>query len=313
MKKLFLLPFLLVIAPCAYAGNQNFLDAKRNLNEIYQKAEKDQLSTLYCGCRMNISSGRLTLSDHASCGYRIRDDEERAGRIEWEHVVPAYTLGGKMDCWQEGGREECRSNASFAKMEGDMHNLFPVIGEVNKDRGSYKYEIWDAKSADEESEESQIIKIVKLIINFIVEFLKSVGNPEDAATVELYGNKAVDFIEDILKTRQAQNSQEAKSTQSADAQVQNGLYTYGGCEILIDPENRRVQPPKRSRGTVARAYLYMADTYGIRLSDRETEMYREWSRKYPADGWECRRNSLIAEYQGNDNPYITRQCAGSRK
>jgi endonuclease I len=315
MKKLLILPILLMFATCSHG--YSYLEAKQILGKIYSEADSDNLTTLYCGCRMKSDGkGKLTPNDLKSCGYKIRDDQERASRIEWEHVVPAYRLGGQMNCWHEGGRDTCRENPAFSRMEGDMHNLFPVIGEINKDRSNYSFTVWDssAKSGDvkDESEESQIIKIIKLIFNFIVELLRSMGNPEDAATVEMYGNKAINFIEDIIKTRQNENSQQEKTRQkeASDDQEQNGIYTYGKCEILIDSRNRLAQPPERSRGTIARAYLYMSEAYGIPLDKKESKLFSEWSQVYPADAWECRRNKLIAVQQGNDNPYITKQCRG---
>src|SRR5699024_7389472 len=61
-------------------------------------------------------------------------------RIEWEHVVPASWLGQQRQCWQQGGRNHCRdSDPLFNLMEADMHNLAPVIGEVNADRSNYRF------------------------------------------------------------------------------------------------------------------------------------------------------------------------------
>lgn len=313
MKKILILPILLMFATCSHG--YSYPEARQILGKIYSEADSKNLTTLYCGCRMKTDrNGKLTPDDLKACGYKTRDDQERASRIEWEHVVPAYRLGGQMNCWQEGGRDSCREDPTFSRMEGDMHNLFPVIGEVNKDRSNYSFTVWDnsAKSENgtDESEESQIIKIIKLIFNFIVELLKSMGNPEDAATVEMYGNKAINFIEDIIKTRQSEENKKetAQQKDASEDQTQKDIYTYGKCEILIDSRNRLAQPPERSRGTIARAYLYMSDFYGIRLDKNESRLFSRWSEAYPADAWECRRNRLIAEQQGNDNPYITKQC-----
>lgn len=64
----------------------------------------------------------------------------RAERIEWEHVVPASQLGRQRQCWQDGGRKNCASNDPvFSIMEADMHNLTPVVGEVNADRSNYNF------------------------------------------------------------------------------------------------------------------------------------------------------------------------------
>ena len=80
---------------------------------------------------------------------------KRAQRIEWEHVVPAHAFGQSFKEWREGhpdcvtqsgkaykGRK-CASkvNIEYRRMEADMHNLFPAIGEVNGDRSNYSMAI----------------------------------------------------------------------------------------------------------------------------------------------------------------------------
>jgi deoxyribonuclease-1 len=63
----------------------------------------------------------------------------RAKIIEWEHIMPAHNFGKHLECWQNGGRKACKKDKLFKKMEVDMHNLVPAIGEVNADRSNYKY------------------------------------------------------------------------------------------------------------------------------------------------------------------------------
>lgn len=63
----------------------------------------------------------------------------RTSRVEWEHVVPAENFGRNLSCWKEGGRKGCKNDSAFNKMESDMHNLVPSIGEPNADRSNYKY------------------------------------------------------------------------------------------------------------------------------------------------------------------------------
>lgn len=63
----------------------------------------------------------------------------RARRIEWEHIMPAHNFGRHLQCWKKGGRKNCRKDETFSKMEADMHNLVPAIGEVNGDRSNFRY------------------------------------------------------------------------------------------------------------------------------------------------------------------------------
>lgn len=122
-----------------YAAPQSFEKAKI---ELRQKVYFDRNDTgdLYCGCDwqwMGRSGGRVDLQ---SCGYKVRRDANRAQRIEWEHVVPAWVMGHQRQCWQSGGRENCKStDPVFRVMEADMHNLSPSIGEVNADRSNYRF------------------------------------------------------------------------------------------------------------------------------------------------------------------------------
>ena len=71
--------------------------------------------------------------------------------LQWEHVVPAEAFGRSLRVWREGhpdcvnskgkaykGRR-CAKKVSklFRRMEADLHNLQPAIGEVNGDRSNY--------------------------------------------------------------------------------------------------------------------------------------------------------------------------------
>lgn len=143
LRILTVLMFLSMLQPTAVASGMpsRLEDAKLLLREhVYFDQQQNQTpGTLYCGCRwqwIGSSGGRVDL---ASCGYQIRSRPERAKRIEWEHVVPASWLGSQRQCWQQGGRDYCRQNDPlFARMEADLHNLAPVIGEVNADRSNFR-------------------------------------------------------------------------------------------------------------------------------------------------------------------------------
>lgn len=52
-------------------------------------------------------------------------------------------MGHFLPCWKDGGRKNCSANDSLFKiMEGDLHNLYPAIGEVNGDRSNFMYSQW---------------------------------------------------------------------------------------------------------------------------------------------------------------------------
>lgn len=106
---------------------------------LAQKVYKDHRLAFYSGCQFRAQQ-KLLAPDWKSCGYQARKNPERAKRIEWEHVVPAWVFGHQLKCWQQGGRAHCRdTNAQFRQMEADMHNLVPAIGELNGDRSNLPY------------------------------------------------------------------------------------------------------------------------------------------------------------------------------
>ncbi len=107
---------------------------------------RDHAFTFYCNCAYSAEKRPLP----QSCGYRPRHPGRRA-RIEWEHIVPAFGFGAQRSCWAGktcvdakgrayGGRRCCRSrDAEFRRMEADLHNLVPEIGELNRARSNYAF------------------------------------------------------------------------------------------------------------------------------------------------------------------------------
>jgi deoxyribonuclease I len=136
-------------------GNQrirSFDEAKRTLLQIYDKHRID----LYCGCIFGPEPGRGLRVNLGTCGYTVARDATRAGRIEWEHAVAAATFGRTFTEWTSGddrcvdrkgkrykGRKCAGKSPEFARMEGDLHNLFPVVGEVNAMRGDLPMGVLD--------------------------------------------------------------------------------------------------------------------------------------------------------------------------
>lgn len=114
----------------------NFQEAKRYLPSINEGIEKE----VYCGC--NYTKTKID----PSCGILPRKNKTRAYRIEWEHVVPAYTLSKGFECWSKGGRKLCEAtNKELNKRYGDLHNLLPSAGELNADRNNYSYGMIDGE------------------------------------------------------------------------------------------------------------------------------------------------------------------------
>lgn len=87
--------------------------------------------------------------------------------------------------------------------------------------------------------------------------------------------------------------------------------TFGVCEMKIS--DRKAEPPVRSRGQIARTYLYMQDAYGPRyhMSHQQAQLMEAWDRQYPVDSWECTRARRIEALQGNENRYVKAACQQS--
>ncbi|MEH6628758.1 MAG: endonuclease [Motiliproteus sp.] len=117
------------------APPENFSQAKRLAVSIYA----DHQETFYCGCQYS-NQGKKLVPKLESCGYSVRKEQNRAMRIEWEHVVPAEAFGHQLQCWQDGGRKNCRKQSEvFRRMEADLMNLVPAIGEINGNRSNYSF------------------------------------------------------------------------------------------------------------------------------------------------------------------------------
>ncbi len=134
---------LLTLAANAHAdGFSNFAATKKYLARNLSEDSK----TLYCDCDIRRHGNKL-VPDTTGCGYvprlattRSGKPNERAARIEWEHIVPAWEFGHQLQCWQQGGRKNCiASSEQFRKMEADPNNLAPAIGEINGDRANFRF------------------------------------------------------------------------------------------------------------------------------------------------------------------------------
>lgn len=143
------------------AQNESFSQSKKDLERIYA----DHAITFYCGCKYD-KRKKGNMIDRSSCGYVPRNPTTKAGkvnprttRIEWEHVVPAENFGRQFTCWIDGapecvdskgktfkGRKCCeKASQQFRIMQADMHNLVPVIGELNGDRSNLRYDFEEAR------------------------------------------------------------------------------------------------------------------------------------------------------------------------
>lgn len=131
----------LTLASAAFAEITSFRSAKEQMrSHVYFDRTNSDKGTFYCGCDWRWRGESGGVPDLSSCNYSTRAQENRSSRTEWEHVVPAWVVGHQRQCWQNGGRSNCRSSdPTFRRMEADPHNLVPTIGETNADRSNYGF------------------------------------------------------------------------------------------------------------------------------------------------------------------------------
>ena len=156
MKHLLFFLLTLLLSSDLYSQNtqiSSFSKSKKLLLKIY----KDNPFTLYCGCTFKGKKPNLS-----SCGYIPKKDKKRANRIEWEHVVPAHAFGQSFSEWRTGhpkcvskngkkfkGRKCAQKiNEEYRRMQADMFNLYPAIGEVNGRRSNYSMGIIEGEKRE---------------------------------------------------------------------------------------------------------------------------------------------------------------------
>ncbi len=88
------------------------------------------------------------------------------------------------------------------------------------------------------------------------------------------------------------------------AELSNTPSKKSGCHFVIDKKSKQLEPALSKRGMIARAYLYMKDTYPFRLTDEEMALYLKWHEQYPVTQDERERNEKIFLMQGRRNHWV---------
>lgn len=79
---------------------------------------------------------------------------------------------------------------------------------------------------------------------------------------------------------------------------------YGACNFEVGGSPKVTEPRDEVRGDAARIWLYMSETYKIKLTDPQRKMFEAWSQADPVDNWERLRDRRIEAAQGNRNPFV---------
>ena len=80
---------------------------------------------------------------------------------------------------------------------------------------------------------------------------------------------------------------------------------YGSSDFEIGGSPKVAEPAPHIRGNVARISLYMSDTWGVPLTEEETEMFKKWDTADPVGEWEKVLDSRIKAIQGNLNRFVS--------
>lgn len=87
----------------------------------------------------------------------------------------------------------------------------------------------------------------------------------------------------------------------------DGNSSFGSCDMQI--KDNKAQPPEKSRGMIARAYLYMDVTYTrYQMSKPQKQLMTAWDKQFPVTKFECERSLRIEKAQGNINPIMRERC-----
>lgn len=81
---------------------------------------------------------------------------------------------------------------------------------------------------------------------------------------------------------------------------------FGSCDFEVNPKKRIAEPAPAIRGNIARAMLYMQYQHGLTLHRKTEQLMRQWDKKDPPDTEEKRREKIIRQAQGRENPFISR-------
>lgn len=82
---------------------------------------------------------------------------------------------------------------------------------------------------------------------------------------------------------------------------------FGTCEMKV--AKGKAEPPNRTRGQIARTYLYMQDSYPqFHMSAEQQKLMEKWNSEFPVDEWECIRAKRIEAFQGNENLFVKEPC-----
>ena len=81
---------------------------------------------------------------------------------------------------------------------------------------------------------------------------------------------------------------------------------YGApVNMEIEFKSRTAEPPESVQGDIARTYFYMAERYGLQISNQQKQLFIAWNNLDPVDSWERQKNQRVKAIQGDENTFVT--------
>ncbi len=113
---------------------------------------------------------------------------------------------------------------------------------------------------------------------------------------------------DMYNLRPAVGEVNGRRSNYSFAMIEGEKREFGSCNMEI--QDKKAEPPDERYGDIARTYFYMESAYPGRgiISEKNQKLFTAWNNLDPVDEWECERNRLIENIQGNINHVVKGAC-----
>lgn len=129
-----------------------------------------------------------------------------------------------------------------------------------------------------------------------------------ARQMSSFFNKIEADLYNIIPTQGSFNAFKGNLLFSEGNSYEHKRYFCSFCTI-IKQNKKIVLEESYIRGVVARAILYMNDTYIEILPDELKALYLTWHEKHPPEEDECKRHFFIQQIQNTQNTYLNQKCS----
>lgn len=250
-------PAATIEAPQPLGGPATFPQAKALLNRHVFNDDATR-KTLYCGCSFS-ANGEIN-SD--SCGFQPRlnkrgelseQDQVRAGRMEYDHILPASYIGAWRGCWSNGGRKGCEeSDPVYNRVTADLVNLRPTVGQINRDRSNYLYGVIDGEprvygACDFEVDfKEKIVEVAPEIRGDVARILLYMNLQYDIPIPDEYLSQMRDWsIHDPAGTRECELNRRIEAAQGHGNSLLDVVCKNGGAATPAQPA--QPEPPEGTK------------------------------------------------------------------